>query len=79
MIAIRSATPSAAECNTTRLFITGGMSMGEYDYVPALLAELGVELKITKLRIKPGKPFVFGVSPASRAAADSSSACRGIR
>lgn len=48
---------------TTRqvVFITGGMSMGEYDYVPRVLLELGVELKITKLRIKPGKPFVFGV------------------
>jgi molybdopterin molybdotransferase len=45
------------------LFVTGGMSMGEYDYVPRLLVELGVELKITKLRIKPGKPFVFGVFP----------------
>src|SRR6185437_4983766 len=43
------------------LFIAGGMSMGEYDYVPRLLVELGVELKITKLRIKPGKPFVFGI------------------
>lgn len=46
------------------LFVTGGMSMGEYDYVPRLLTELGVELKITKLRVKPGKPFVFGVYPA---------------
>jgi molybdopterin molybdotransferase len=46
------------------LFVTGGMSMGEYDYVPRLLIELGVDLKITKLRIKPGKPFVFGVSPS---------------
>ena len=43
------------------LFVTGGMSMGEYDFVPRLLQEIGVELKITKLRIKPGKPFVFGV------------------
>lgn len=43
------------------LFVTGGMSMGEYDYVPRVLKELGVDLKITKLRIKPGKPFVFGV------------------
>jgi molybdopterin molybdotransferase len=41
------------------LFITGGMSMGERDYVPALLQEMGLELAITKLRIKPGKPFVF--------------------
>jgi molybdopterin molybdotransferase len=41
------------------LFITGGMSMGEHDYVPGLLRELGLELKISKLRIKPGKPFAF--------------------
>jgi molybdopterin molybdotransferase len=41
------------------LFITGGMSMGERDYVPALLREMGLTLAITKLRIKPGKPFVF--------------------
>ena len=42
------------------LFVTGGMSMGQHDYVPRTLAELGVDLPITKLRIKPGKPFVFG-------------------
>ncbi len=42
------------------LFVSGGMSMGEYDYVPGIFRELGVELKITKLKIKPGKPFVFG-------------------
>ena len=41
------------------LFVTGGMSMGEYDYVPRTLLDLGADLKITKLRIKPGKPFVF--------------------
>ena len=43
------------------LFITGGMSMGTYDYVPRILEELKVDLRITKLRVKPGKPFVFGV------------------
>ena len=48
------------------LFITGGMSMGEFDYVPRLLEELNVDLKITKLRIKPGKPFVFGVGGGGR-------------
>jgi molybdopterin molybdotransferase len=42
------------------LFVSGGMSMGTYDYVPKLLVDLGVSLKITKLRIKPGKPFIFG-------------------
>jgi molybdopterin molybdotransferase len=41
------------------LFVTGGMSMGTHDYVPKIIAEMGFELKITKLRVKPGKPFVF--------------------
>jgi molybdopterin molybdotransferase len=45
------------------LFVTGGMSMGAYDYVPRILQEIGVQLKVTKVRIKPGKPFVFGVMP----------------
>ena len=53
--------------NRDALFVSGGMSMGEYDYVPKLLQELGVELKITKLRIKPGKPFVFGATEKSYA------------
>jgi molybdopterin molybdotransferase len=43
------------------LFVSGGMSMGEYDFVPKILAEMGVDLKITKVRIKPGKPCIFGV------------------
>jgi molybdopterin molybdotransferase len=41
------------------LFVSGGMSMGAYDYVPRLLREMKFDLRITKLRIKPGKPFVF--------------------
>lgn len=40
-------------------FVTGGMSMGKYDYVPRVLVELGFDLRITKVKIKPGKPFVF--------------------
>jgi len=47
------------------LFVSGGMSMGAYDYVPQLLREMGLDLRITKLRIKPGKPFVFGVGEGS--------------
>jgi len=47
------------------LFVTGGMSMGRHDYVPRTLLDLGVDLRITKLRIKPGKPFVFGIARGS--------------
>jgi molybdopterin molybdotransferase len=55
---IRAAIESALEDHDV-LFVSGGMSMGVYDYVPRLLAEMGFDLRITKLRIKPGKPFVF--------------------
>lgn len=44
------------------LVVSGGMSAGRYDFVPKILSSLGVELKISRLRIKPGRPFVFGVS-----------------
>jgi molybdopterin molybdotransferase len=48
------------------LLVTGGMSMGERDFVPGILRELGGDLKITKLRIKPGKPFVFAEMPGGK-------------
>ena len=48
------------------LFVTGGMSMGERDHVPKILLEVGFEFRVSKLRIKPGKPFVFAVLPARK-------------
>jgi molybdopterin molybdotransferase len=48
------------------LLVTGGMSMGERDFVPEILRRLGGDLKITKLRIKPGKPFVFAELPGGK-------------
>jgi molybdopterin molybdotransferase len=43
------------------LVLSGGVSMGEYDYVPDILAELGVEIQFHKVMIKPGRPTLFGV------------------
>ena len=61
------------------LFVTGGMSMGEHDFVPRILQELGVELRVTKLRIKPGKPFVFGIKGDSAVAETSVSPSSRLR
>ncbi|MBF2020645.1 MAG: molybdopterin molybdotransferase MoeA [Hydrococcus sp. C42_A2020_068] len=36
---------------------TGGVSVGDYDYVEQLLAELGGEIRIRSVAIKPGKPL----------------------
>ena len=48
------------------LFISGGVSMGRYDYVEPVLERAGVRLLVTAVAIRPGKPFVFGIREGSR-------------
>jgi molybdopterin molybdotransferase len=42
------------------LLLSGGVSMGKYDVVEAVLAALGAEFFFTGVAIQPGKPVVFG-------------------
>ncbi|MDY7003625.1 MAG: molybdopterin molybdotransferase MoeA [Cyanobacteriota bacterium] len=48
-----------AEAITTTDFLlsTGGVSVGDYDYVEDILAELGAEIHIHSVAVKPGKPL----------------------
>jgi molybdopterin molybdotransferase len=48
------------------LILSGGVSMGKYDYVPTVLATLGVELVLHKIRQRPGLPMWFGVSASGK-------------
>lgn len=41
--------------------LSGGVSMGDYDFVPDVLRNRGFELLVEKVAMKPGKPTVFGV------------------
>ena len=43
------------------VILTGGVSMGDFDFVPKILKQNNVDLIFEKIRIKPGKPTVFGV------------------
>lgn len=43
------------------LLTTGGVSAGAYDFVQQVLPALGVEVKFHGVRIKPGKPVLFGI------------------
>ncbi len=43
------------------LLVSGGVSMGDYDLVPDILKKLGVRKKFHNVRMKPGKPFYFGM------------------
>jgi molybdopterin molybdotransferase len=39
---------------------TGGVSMGDRDYIKTLVEEVGVKVHFYKVRIKPAKPILFG-------------------
>jgi molybdopterin molybdotransferase len=50
--------------HTDLLIITGGVSAGHRDLVPATLEAIGVRRVFHKVRLKPGKPLWFGVGPS---------------
>jgi molybdopterin molybdotransferase len=39
---------------------TGGVSMGKYDFVKEIYADLGIEILFEWINVKPGRPFTFG-------------------
>ena len=43
------------------LILSGGVSMGRFDYVPQVLGELNVRVVFHKVAQRPGKPLWFGV------------------
>lgn len=48
---------------TDVMVLAGGVSVGAYDLVPDVLRELGVDVHFHKVRMKPGKPLLFGTRP----------------
>ena len=40
--------------------LTGGVSMGEYDLVPDIMKDMGIQLMFQRIAIQPGKPTIFG-------------------
>jgi len=42
------------------VILSGGVSMGKFDFVPKALTDLKVEKVFHKIKQKPGKPFWFG-------------------
>jgi molybdopterin molybdotransferase len=45
------------------VLLSGGVSMGRFDHVPALLEELDVQQLFHRVQQRPGKPFWFGQKP----------------
>jgi molybdopterin molybdotransferase len=44
------------------LILSGGVSMGLYDFVPQVLEKLGAEIVFHRIAQRPGKPMWFGLS-----------------
>jgi len=44
------------------VIVSGGVSVGDFDFVPAVLRQNGINLLFEKIAMQPGKPTVFGVS-----------------
>ncbi len=44
---------------------SGGVSVGDYDYVDQILADLGAEIHIRAVAVKPGKPLTMATFAAS--------------
>jgi molybdopterin molybdotransferase len=44
---------------------SGGVSVGDFDYVDEILADLGATLHIRSVAVKPGKPLTVATFPAS--------------
>ncbi len=49
------------------LLLSGGVSMGQRDLVPAALEALGVRRVFHRIAQRPGKPMWFGIAPGGRA------------
>ena len=49
------------------LILSGGVSMGKADFVPEVLADIGVEVVFHRVSQRPGKPMWFGVGRQQQA------------
>lgn len=58
-------TLSNAVENNDAIIITGGVSMGDFDYVPGILEDMGFKILFNKVAVQPGKPSTFAVRKAS--------------
>lgn len=54
---IRAAIAAAAS-DSDAILLTGGVSAGDFDYVPGVVTELADEVAVTRVMMRPGSPFV---------------------
>lgn len=48
------------------VLLTGGVSMGTYDFVPKIMEKAGIRILFRTLALQPGKPTIFGIKGDKR-------------
>lgn len=43
------------------VIITGGVSMGDFDFVPSVFEKAGIKILFRRIAVQPGKPTTFGI------------------
>ena len=56
---------STALAENDVVLLTGGVSMGDFDFVPEIMRKNKVDIRFQKVAVKPGRPTVFGVTDKS--------------
>ncbi len=56
----RALSKALNECDV--VVLTGGVSMGDFDYVPKIMERLGIKILFDSIAVQPGKPTTFGVA-----------------
>lgn len=67
-------TLAAATQVSDLVLLTGGVSVGDYDFVPKAAAAAGVEPVFHKIKQRPGKPLFFGVKGNTAPSSDGANA-----
>jgi|WetSurMetagenome_2_1015567.scaffolds.fasta_scaffold00015_55 molybdopterin molybdotransferase len=47
------------------ILISGGVSMGDFDFVPTVLERAGIKILFSRVAVQPGKPTTFGIHKSS--------------
>jgi molybdopterin molybdotransferase len=48
------------------VLLTGGVSMGTFDFVPKIMEKAGIEILFRTIAVQPGKPTIFGLKGDKR-------------
>lgn len=55
-------TMGRAQAENDVVLMSGGVSMGDFDFAPGVMEKIGYEILYSRVAVKPGKPTTFAIS-----------------